>query len=172
MKPRPDHISRVQDAITILKGKGDPHYRTDIAAYTGLTTGQVNRVLDHLEAKAKANPTGRVTIPWSEMRGKKGGIATSAAERWRAHDQRRQSMQSQLIRDAERCEAEFRRNPIETKWATEWAISAKGIDDAAVFPVVREAINDLHFQALIDSGMDALPALKDHLVFMAEIDAL
>ena len=81
MKPRPDHVAKVQDAIDVLTSRGVAHYRPDIARFTGLSQRTVEQVLDHLEAKAKSNPIGQTTIPWSRMRGNKGGIATSKKER-------------------------------------------------------------------------------------------
>ena len=58
-----------------------------------------------------------------------------------------------------------------SEWAIRWAKAARSVGPPA-FAVTRALIDELHLQALVDSGMDVLPAYKDHLILMAEIDAL
>lgn len=171
MKPQAADISKVQDAITVLKGRGDAHYRPDIAAFTGLSQARVDRVLDHLEAKAKSNPTGKVTIPWTRMRGNKGGIATSSADRQRGARQRKQAIKSQGIRQMERCEAEYRRTPGSRDWAIDWADAARGVGRVE-FQAARDEINVLFLDAMLAKGLPTLEAIREQLVLMAEIDAL
>jgi alkylated DNA nucleotide flippase Atl1 len=171
MKPRPDHIAKVQDAITVLKGRGVAHYRPQIAKFTGLSPRTVQQVLEHLEAKAKSNPTGRITIPWTRMKGDRGGIATSQSERRDAEAQRDSSIQSQLENHETRLRAEYLRVPLDDKLAVRWARYGRKIGRTR-FAEVRAVVDEKHLQALVDSGMDVLPAYRDHLVLMTEIDAL
>lgn len=171
MKPQAADISKVQDAITVLKGRGVAHYRPDIAAFTGLSQARVNRVLDHLEAKAKSNPTGKVTIPWTRMRGNKGGIATSSVDRDLGADQRQKGIQAQQVRQMERCEAEFRRTPDSKARALRWAKAARGVGRVE-FDEVRNEVHVLYTDALEAKGMLRVEAFREALILVGEIDAL
>lgn len=170
-KPAAHDVAKVKDAINVLRGRGDPHYATDIARYTGLSLAKVRRVLDYLEAQAKSNPVGRQTMPWTEMRGNKGGIAVTDVERERARRQRDRSIRMQAIRHEGRVAAEYKRKPVSPELAEEWARSAMRVD-RTTFSKVRAEIDMIHLQALVDSGMDVLPAYQEHMTVMARIDAI
>lgn len=170
-KPAPHDIAKVQDAIAVLKSRGDAHYKPDIAKFTGQSEAKVQHVLDHLEAKAKSNPKGKITIPWTRMRGDKGGIATSNDDRRRGGIQREQAIHSQAVRQMERCEAEFRRTSDSKEWAIHWAKAARAVGRVE-FGAVRNDIAVLYLDALIVKGVPTLDAVKSQLELMMEIDAL
>ena len=176
-KPTAVDISKVHDAIAVLKSRGVPCYRTDIARYTGLSLARVDRVLAHDEGVAASNPKGKITMRWNRLAGQTGkaGIALNDRDRRIAAEQRDKAIDSQLIHHASRRRAEYLRTPdIEPKavaWA--WAVRRVGVAD---FALVRAEIDQVHTEAmslLVDAGkLGFAEAFKRHYDLMAEIDAL
>lgn len=171
MKPRPDHEAKVRDAINVLKSRGVAHYRPDIAAYTGLAEGIIDGVLRYWENQAVNKPRGKITVPWSEMKGKLGGIALTPVERRKAAIQRDTSLQSQLERHELRTKTEYLREAINAEWAMAWALGALRVG-RDTFKDARKTIDLKHLEALIASKMDLAEAVEQHAELMDRIDRL
>jgi predicted GIY-YIG superfamily endonuclease len=173
MKPQPHQIAKYDDALAVLRSARKPHYATDIAAYTGMSMAVVRRVQAHKEAQAASNPKGKVIIQVTEMRGVKGGIAVTNTEREAARQQRAKSRKSQTEHDDRRLETEFRRRPTSGGIAVEWATCVRALDPIRRAEV-RQEIETLHYAETVAAAApaDQLAAYKEHLVLLAEIDAL
>jgi hypothetical protein len=170
-KPPQLDISKVDDAIVVLKSRGDSHYRPDIMAYTGLSRGKVQAVLEFHERQAIANPTGKHRISVTRMKGTSGGIATTDREISIALNQREKSIDSQARHYEHQVEVEYKRHPGRRELAMDWAEAGRMVDIAR-FKQVRDEISVLYLDALLAQGMPTLDAVKAHLELMAEIDAL
>lgn len=173
MKIRPDHRSKVWDALTVLKSGGKPHYRTDIARYTGLPMTIVTAVVDQIEREAIAAPKGPALIPRTLFQGKSGGIAATPIERETAARQRNLSLQSQLERDERRNATDYLREPMSIVWAKAWATSALRAG-RETFVTARRTIDLEHLQALLNvkPALDLAEVVRLHAELMEEIDRI
>lgn len=164
------HKSKVQDAIAVLKSRGGPCYRTDIAAHTGLSLARVTAIMDQIEKEAVADPS-RSTIPWTLTKGKLGGIAVTPAERDQAMPQRDRSVQSQLVRHERRHYVEYQQNPGDTVRAKTWAISARQVG-RDVYEAARSEISEQYLAALLGTKISIQDAVRLHRQLMDEIDRI
>ncbi len=172
MKPYAHHVSKVSDAINVLKSRGGPHYRTDIARFTGLNTGVVTAVLDLLEAEARLAPTAKTrTIPWTRQAGDTGGVATTNSERRVGSKQRSMSIQTQHERHHARLVAEFTRQPFSEYWAMEFAKAARWVGPVP-HGEAKRVIQEKHLAALLAKGSSSKTAAHKNAALMARIESL
>jgi len=164
----PHHITKVLDAINVLKSRGDPHYSTDVVRYTSLKPNIVQGVLAEVEAAARINPTGRRTIPWTRHKGREGGLAKSPTERWEGASQRSRSIQTQLERHYHRVKSEYERQPHADKWAMQYARAAHRVG-VEQYKEAAEMIQRRHLQALLDKGMDSDEAVDRNMALLEAI---